>query len=72
MHGYFNIWLDQQRREGKLKLVKDKKIHIYVSRELTNYECLYTGEVDLSGKECGFGTAINIKCPHLRYKGTFF
>ena len=33
---------------------------------------LYTGEVDLSGNECGFGTAIPVNNPNTKFEATFF
>ena len=64
IHGYFLVWLDQQRREGKLtqgkkfnilsllSIVKNKKW-----RDMDGDCYLYTGEVDQDGQLCGYGFA---------------
>ena len=41
-------------------------------KDIYDYEYLYTGEVDLSGNPCGYGTAIEVDNPEYKYRGTFF
>ena len=79
VHGWWLIWLAQQRQAGKLKqgntltililiIVINKRVKL---GGLGGSQCYYTGEVDETGKTCGNGVIVNVNNPNVKTEGTF-